>query len=361
MPDTSHEVATAREKYHCPACGAEAHWNPTRQALVCPFCGTESPARLEVRGDHTEVIEHDLVAALRSIPDNARGWQAQKTSVRCQSCQAISVLDPEKIGQRCEFCGSSQLVPYSEVKEAFRPESLLPLKISEPRARELIRAWYGHLWFAPNKLRTKALTDTAKGIYLPYWAFDANVHAVWTAESGRYYYTQVRGKRVRHVRWSPASGDLSHFFDDHLVPASQGVSSPWLRAVEPFPTNELIPYDAGYLAGWVVERYQIDLVQAASRSRQQMEAAIRDMCSRQVPGDTHRNLQVQSTFSNQRFKHILVPVWLLTYNYGTRSYQVVVNGVTGTIAGGRPWSWIKITLLILVAIFVLFIVYQTQN
>jgi len=33
-------VATARDKYHCPACGAEAQWNPAKQALICGFCGT---------------------------------------------------------------------------------------------------------------------------------------------------------------------------------------------------------------------------------------------------------------------------------------------------------------------------------
>jgi hypothetical protein len=27
----------AREKFACPACGAEAIWNPAKQALVCPF------------------------------------------------------------------------------------------------------------------------------------------------------------------------------------------------------------------------------------------------------------------------------------------------------------------------------------
>jgi hypothetical protein len=328
--------------------------------LICPFCGTESPATLQTRGTETVIVEHDLVAALRSIPDEARGWQASKTSVRCQSCRAISVMDPEKIAQRCDFCGSAQLVPYSEVKEAFRPESLLALKISEVQAREIIRRWYGQLWLAPNKLRSAALTDTAKGIYLPYWTFDANSHASWTADSGRYYTVMIKGKPVRQVRWSPAAGELSHVFDDHLVPASQGVASPWLRSIEPFPTQELIPYDSGYLAGWVVERYQIDLVQAASLSRQQMESALRDMCGRQVPGDTYRNLQVHSTFTSQKFKHILVPVWLLTYRYGATSYQVVVNGVTGSIAGGRPWSWVKIALLALLAAIVLLVLYWSQ-
>jgi len=124
--------ATARQKFSCPACGAEAQWNPAKKALICPYCSTVSPANTELTPGGEEVIqEHDLVAALRSIPDGKRGWQAKKTSVRCQSCQAISVFDPVRVGQRCDFCGSSALVPYEEIKEAFSPESLLPIKIAE--------------------------------------------------------------------------------------------------------------------------------------------------------------------------------------------------------------------------------------
>jgi len=136
----SEGVAQARDKFHCPACGAESNWNPAKQALICPFCGTQSPATLQTLGAKTVIVEHDLVAALRNIPDEARGWKTEKTSVRCQSCQAISVFDPEKIGRNCDFCGSAALVPYAEVKDAFSPESLLPLKISESQARDRIRA-----------------------------------------------------------------------------------------------------------------------------------------------------------------------------------------------------------------------------
>jgi Zn finger protein HypA/HybF involved in hydrogenase expression len=190
-------VATARDKFHCPACGGEAHWTPTQQALLCPFCGTESPAVLQTRGADTVIVEHDLAAALRAIPDEARGWLAEKRSVKCQSCQAISVFDASKVGQRCDFCGSVELVPYEQIKDVFRPESLLPFRISETQARELIRNWYRHRWFAPNTLRTKALTDTAKGIYLPYWTFDAKAEASWTADSGRY--TDRDKKHVRRA------------------------------------------------------------------------------------------------------------------------------------------------------------------
>src|SRR5438046_10731590 len=91
----------------------------------------------------------------------------------------------------------------------------------------------------------------------------------------------------------------------------------------------------------------MDLVSAAKAGREEMDEEIERMCAARVPGDTHRNLQVATDYSSQTFKHILVPIWLLTYNYGTRNFQVVINGYTGAIAGRYPKSWIKITLAVL--------------
>ena len=88
----------------------------------------------------------------------------------------------------------------------------------------------------------------------------------------------------------------------------------------------------------MVERYQIDLVAAAQAAREEMDAATERLCAAQVPGDTQRNLQIESDYSGQTFKHILVPIWLLTYDYSAQHFQVVVNGYTGTIAGKYPKS-----------------------
>ena len=131
-------------------------------------------------------------------------------------------------------------------------------------------------------------------------------------------------------------------------PPRAACRSEMLRKIEPFPTTtDLVPYNAGYLSGWVVERYQIDLVAAAQEARDEMDAEMQRLCAAEVPGDTHRNLQVENDYSGQTYKHILVPIWLLTYNYGARNFQVVINGYTGAIAGKYPKSWIKITLAVL--------------
>ncbi|MGV3774381.1 MAG: zinc ribbon domain-containing protein [Verrucomicrobiales bacterium] len=342
----------AREKFACPACGADAHWNPGKQALICPYCGTTSPLEKNSEGG---IVEHDLVTALRNVPMQERGWKAEKKSVKCQHCQAISVFDPVRVAQRCEFCGSAQIVPYEQLKPPISPESLLPFKVTEPQVREEIRRWYGSRWFAPNRMKNAALTDQVRGIYLPYWTFDARCVSHWRAESGYHYYTtetyrdangNTQTRRVQHTRWQPSSGTVQHVFDDELVSASKGVNLKLLNSVEPFPTKELAPYAAHYVAGWTVEQYQVDLAAASHSARQNMENEMERLCASQVPGDTHRNLQVNTHFSSQTFKHVLLPVYLLTYNYGAKTYHVLVNGYTGDIAGERPYSAVKIFFLV---------------
>ena len=355
---------TARERFECPACGGAAEWSPQKQMLVCPFCGTASP--MQPRADTAAAVrEYDLVEALRNIPQSERGWQTATRSVKCQSCQAISVFKPERVAQNCDFCGSPALVPYDEIKSPIRPESVLPFKLAESDVRDRVRAWYRSRWFAPNKFKSHAFTDTLHGVYLPYWTFDAHVAAQWTADAGYYYYTtetyrdskgQSQTRQVRHTRWEPASGALEHFFDDELVPASRGVAANLLRKVEPFPTKDLTPYDPAYVSGWVVEQYQIDLVAAATHSREAMDAKLRQLCAQQVPGDTHRNLQVDADYSAQTFKHVLLPVWLLTYQYGARTFQVLSNGFIGAVGGKYPKSWIKIAILVIAILIVMLII-----
>ncbi len=352
------EIA-AVDKHLCPACGAEANWNAGKQALVCPYCGTIAPG--ELQSDGSLVKEHDLAQALRAIPSEQRGWDQERVSVQCQSCKAISLFEPTRVAQRCEFCGSPAIVPYEKARNPIYPESLMPFVVAETQVRESMRRWYASRWFAPNRLKKAALTDTIHGIYVPFWTFDAQAHARWQAEAGHYYYEGSGKNRQRKVRWVPAAGELTEVFDDELVSATHGVHPKLLEEVKPFPTDTLKPYDRGYVSGWVVEQYQIDLVKAAEQAREAMNAKVRASCAAAVPGDTHRNLEVLSTYSNQTFKHILLPVWILSYDFSRRSYQVVVNGVTGTIAGERPWSWLKILFAVLLVMFALFLFNLLEN
>jgi ribosomal protein S27E len=357
-------------KHPCPECGANLEWSAARQALACPYCGTVVPwAPAQAADPETAIVEQDLEAAL-SNPASGRGWGGDRHEVKCQSCQAISVFVDSRVAQRCDFCGSPSIIAHESHQDAITPQSVLPFKFSDGQIRERMRKWYGSRWFAPNRLKSAALTDTLHGVYLPYWTFDAQVSARWHADAGYYYYEsetftangQAQVRQVRRVRWEPAAGSLEHFFDDALVPGTPGVHAGLLRKIEPFPTvTELKPYAPEFVRGWTVERYQIDLNQAQAVNQQDLQERVRGLCARQVPGDTQRNLQVDATYRGRTFKHVLVPVWLVNYTYGARSYQVVANGHTGAIAGEQPYSWIKITLAVIAVLIVLAFMALTQQ
>ena len=121
-----------------------------------------------------------------------------------------------------------------------------------------------------------------------------------------------------------------HFFDDEAGAWHAGIAARPAEAGRAVSDAEVVPYDTAFLSGHVVEHYQVVLLDAAQRSLEQMHAKLVALCAQQVPGDTYRNLQIRPEYSGRTFKHVLVPVWLLSYNYGAKAYQVIVNGYTGT-------------------------------
>jgi len=66
-----------------------------------------------------------------------------------------------------------------------------------------------------------------------------------------------------------------------------------------------------------------------------------------VPGDTHRALRVHNTIRDVRWKHVLLPLWTVSYRHAGKVYTVLVNGQTGQVHGEAPLSWAKIVLFVL--------------
>jgi hypothetical protein len=252
----------------------------------------------------------------------------------------------------CDFCGVDlSSTPLMDAEDVIPVDGVLEFKVTVEEARGIVQQWIQGLWCVPSSIRRTAFVDSLHGVFLPFFTFDASVYANWTAESGTYYYTTQsytdsqghrRTRRVRHTRWRQASGNLSHFFDDVIRYASKGV--PWERLdkINPFPLQEMKAFHRGCLAAFTVERYQLDLEDAASSARRHMERAVRSMCASAVPGDTYRFLQVSSNYSGETFKHILVPVYLVTYFHRDHPYQVLVNGYTGAVSGESPTDWYSI-------------------
>ncbi len=77
-------------------------------------------------------------------------------------------------------------------------------------------------------------------------------------------------------------------------------------------------------------------------------------------------MNVENEFTQTRFKHVLLPVWIAAYQYRDRTFQFLVNGQTGEVEGYAPFSVWKILAavvvgLIFLAVLVLFYFGQQQG
>lgn len=359
-------MAAAVHKFPCPQCGAEMDFDAEQGVLACVYCGHNSAVPVTEQ----EIREYDLEAAFQEMlsAPHEMGYGDDKRSIKCESCGAVNTLDANVVSTECAFCGSNQVVPQEQVAQVIKPESLLPFQVDQNRAVLLFRQWLGRGFFRPNPVKKIAKEAQARlqGIYLPFWTFDSYTLSWWRAEAGHYYYvnedywtTDKQGhrakssRRVQKIRWEPASGFLPLYFDDVLVPATSSLEPDMVERIYPFETESLVPYDPGFLSGWGAEAYTVDLKQAWGTGQQIIQGDVQAACARQVPGDTHRNLQVDTAFSNMMYKHVLFPMWIASYRYRDKVYHFLINGQTGEVQGQAPISWIKVVLVILVGLIIL--------
>ena len=134
------------------------------------------------------IAEHDLEAALKDATGKARGYGTQLKSIKCQSCGAVLNVEPNITSTKCSFCGSNQVLEQQVDSDLYRPESLLPFAIDDIRSNNLFRDWLGRGLFTPNDLKREGGGQKLRGVYLPFWTFDAHAESDWRAESGDYYY-----------------------------------------------------------------------------------------------------------------------------------------------------------------------------
>ncbi len=346
------ERNASSQSYRCPECAAEMRYDATAQKLSCDHCGAEKEIAHE-EGSET-IVEHDLASGLAASME--RGLGTEVRSVHCQDCGAIVSFEPTVTATACDFCGSSHVLEQESNRNLIRPESVVPFVVDQAAASAGFSTWLKGLWFRPGDLKKRAKVTEIGGVYVPYWTFDAHVESSWTADAGYFYYEEEEyededgdwhTRTVQKTRWEPAWGSRADDFDDVLVCASKGLPEKLADKLSTFDTRKLKPYNAAFLTGWKAEEYAVELNDGWERGVKKMERKQIERCGRDVPGDTHRFLNVQNAFSKETFKHVLLPVWISAYRYKDKIYRFLVNGQTGEVVGKAPWSIAKITLFVL--------------
>ena len=333
--------------YPCAGCGASMSFDAATQGLACPQCGGKTPVALP----RTELEEQDLEAALAA--GEGKAAEPGSRRLKCPGCAAEIRASEGLEARPCPFCGAAEVMADVPGDGVLPPEGVLPFKVDRSASSEIFRKWVSSRWFAPSALKKLSRAELLRGVYVPFWTFDASADSSWTALSGTYYYTtetyrdaqgNTHVREVRHVRWWPSSGRHAGAYDDVPVCASRGLPDALLSGIEPFDLKAAAAYEPKCLAGWEAEACQVALRDAWTTASGRMRTAEERACDAQVPGDTHMGLSVRTALSDLRFKPILLPVWIAAYRYGEKDYRFLVNGMTGAVKGESPWSAWKVSI-----------------
>lgn len=338
--------------FPCPSCGADLEFSIDQQSLKCGFCGHVQ----ELTPSDREIEENDYHVVLEqsaSRHDTTGVGQDDLHEVPCQSCGAKVLFQGTLTSWSCPYCGSTlQRDKVHDAEDRLRVDAVLPFLVPRDKAMARLKDWVQSRWFAPNDFRQLGGRGTFNGCYFPYFTFDSATFTRYSGERGnRYAVTVGTGKDQRtewRTDWYPASGQFQRFFDDVLVLALRDDQRALLQELEPWPLGQARPYTPEVLAGFVARTYDISLDRAFEQARARIDSALRQDVRQRIGGDEQRVHQQKTAYNAITFKHVLLPVWLLAYRYHDRTYRVTVNAATGEVNGERPWSWIKISLTVLV-------------
>lgn len=343
-------------EFPCEQCGAKLTFSIGQQTLACPYCGHTKA--LEIPDDRP-VVEQDFHAVLGRLGQQRLAQtQVADKEATCTTCGGSVVFTANLTSLTCPYCGAP--VQREDVHDAparIPPDGVLPFLVEKKQADGHLKGWVKSRWFAPNEFKSRGVRGKFDGVYVPYWTYDSMTYTRYRGERGEHYYVTERDsqgneKRVRHTRWYPASGSFSRFFDDVLVAATDRMPAKLLEELEPWPFDKLMPFNQDVMAGYLAQTYSVPLEKGWTRAQGKIDSAIHVECRRRIGGDEQRVHHVSTQYNAITFKHLLLPVWNLSYKYGEKTYRVCINACTGEVIGERPWSWIKITLAVLVAVTV---------
>ena len=348
------------EKFNCTNCGAELKYQPGTSYLLCQYCNASN--EIPISSEHIEELDFDAFVNSAIKQED----QTTESYVKCGSCGASETVEPNITSANCVYCGTSLVIENATDEVIVQPKSLLPFELNKNQARDLFKNWINGLWFAPNKLKKATLNfDHFKGVYVPFWTFDAQTCNIYTGQRGTYFYVtetsmsngKPQTKQVRRTNWSTVQGSVSVSFDDILVVATKSLAPEHLKKLEPWDLPNLIPFEKSFLSGLTSEKYQIDLTEGFAKAKELTDREIRMTVNQDIGGDEQRILTLKSQYNNVTFKHILLPVYVITYRYKNNLYQFLINARTGKIHGQRPWSWIKIAGIILLGIVLIAVIF----
>ena len=313
-------------EYKCSNCGSGMEYDTYSEMLTCHSCGRE---------DNVQDMQDPITKYVFTEEDAAEEYH-------CHSCGAVIITEAETSATSCSFCGSA-VVLGDRLTGNLAPVKIIPFAISKEEAVMKFKRWCGRGLITPKGFMSANRIKGITGMYVPFWLYDLQneieVHGSATKvskyRSGDYDYTETA-----HYDFYR---EICLDYIKVPVDASVKMTDELMDKLEPFPYEKLENFKTPYLAGYVAETYSYNEEELLPRVKEKIKEYIFEFIDSTVTEYTsakYDNVHIHT--ETQRADYVLLPVWVLHYDYNKLEYTFAMNGQTGKVVGKPPLSKSKV-------------------
>lgn len=353
--------------YKCKNCGGELHFDPTLGKLKCDFCDAvydvseyeneAQPSQAAQPHMHThpqtefspdQPVQPDFGKNAAGAQEAAQMGYSKATDdstdnaedlrlFACPHCGAEVVTDKDTVATNCVFCGTP-LVLKQQMEDGFQPEMLIPFQIDRAQIGDLYEQYIASKPFYPDEYSKANVIEKIRSVYLPFWLYSMDARGDLRA-SGEKTWTRTTNKWIiteHDVYAIDLAGGLS--FEKVPVVASQRTPRDAMDAMEPFDYSKMVPFNTGYLPGFLAQRYDADADQCLLPARNRAETSFNNAMVSTLTG--YENVKILDGHMDlypKKPQYVLMPSYMLFMDYDHDEDKLIaVNGQTGKIVGNIP-------------------------
>ena len=326
------------QEYKCPCCGGAITFDSGLQKMKCPYCDTEFD--VDTLKGYDEELKGERGDDMKWESETETSWQDGETdglrSYICKSCGGEIIGDENTAATTCPFCGNP-VVMTGQLSGALKPDYVIPFKLDKNAAKAALLKHYSGKRLLPKVFKDQNHIDEIKGVYVPFWLFDADADA-----NIRYRATRVRSWSDSRYNYTETSffsvvrgGSIG--FDCVPVDGSSKMADDLMESIEPYDFSDAVDFKTAYLAGYFADKYDIDTEHSIDRANERIKKSTEDAFAATVSG--YATVVPESSgvrLHNGRVKYALYPVWLLNTTWEGNKYTFAMNGQTGKLVGDLP-------------------------
>ena len=326
------------QEYKCPCCGGAIAFDSAVQKMKCPYCDTEF--EMESLASYDADLKKEIPDDMSWEEDAGTEWDEGEAdglcSYVCNSCGGEIVCDENTAATSCPYC-SNPVVMMGKLSGSLKPDYVIPFKIDKKAAKEALKKHYLGKRLLPKVFKDQNHIDEIKGIYVPFWIFNADADG-----NVRYRATRVRMWSTEDFDYTETSfysvvreGSLS--FEHVPVDGSSKIDDALMESIEPFDFSQAVDFQTAYLAGYFADKYDVNAEQSIDRANERIKRSTEEVLASTVESYATMTPEYSSVqLKNGSAKYALYPVWLLNTSWNGNTYTFAMNGQTGKFVGDLP-------------------------